>query len=73
MTFDEQDSDFDLGVDRELARAFGGVKAPAGLAASVMRHVRMPEPTKLPELLDVIGWMGILSLTASVVFFAILK
>ena len=69
MTFDEPDS----GLDQELERAFGGVKAPATLAASVMRRVRTPEPTRLPELLDVIGWMGILSLTASVVFFAILK
>lgn len=69
MTFDE----FDGEIDEELARAFGGTKAPVTLARSVMNRIRMPEPTCLPEVLDGIGWMGILSLAAGIVFLAILK
>jgi hypothetical protein len=60
-------------LDRELARAFSGITAPARLASSVMHRVRTPAPTPWPEVLGTIGWMGILSLAASVAFFVILK
>lgn len=69
MTFDE----FDDETDRELSRAFGGVKAPATLARSVMNRIRMPEPSRVPEVLDAIGWMGILSFAAAFSLFVILK
>ena len=59
-------------IDEELTRAFAGTSAPASLAPSVMNRVRMPAPTRLPEFLDAIGWVGILSFAAGAVF-AILK
>jgi hypothetical protein len=54
-------------------RTFAGISAPARLASSVMRRVRTPAPTRLPEVLDAIGWAGILSVAAGVTFFVILK
>jgi len=65
--FDELDS-----IDEELTRAFAGTLAPPRLASSVMNRVRVPAPTRLPELLDAIGWIGTLSFAAGAVF-AILK
>jgi hypothetical protein len=59
-------------IDEELKRAFAGTQAPPSLAASVRNRVRMPAPTRLPEFLDAIGWVGILSFSAGAVF-AILK
>ena len=60
-------------LDEELMRTFAGISAPARLASSVMRRVRTPAPTRLPEVLDAIGWAGILSVAAGVTFFVILK
>jgi hypothetical protein len=60
-------------IDETLTHAFGGTFAPARLASSVMNRVRMPAPTRWPELLDGIAAMGILSLAAGVAFFVILK
>jgi hypothetical protein len=68
--FDEIDLDE---IDEELTRAFAGISAPPRLASSVMNQVRTPPPTRLPEVLDGIAWMGILSLAACVAFFVILK
>jgi hypothetical protein len=59
-------------IDEELTRVFAGTRAPASLASSVMNRVRTPAPTRLPEFLDAIGWVGILSFAAGAVF-AILK
>ncbi len=59
--------EFDI-LDDELTRTFAGTSAPASLAPSVMNRVRMPAPTRLPELLDAIGWAGILSFAAGAVF-----
>lgn len=72
MAFDEFDH-IDGCPDDELTRAFAGISAPARLAASVMNRVRMPAPTRMPEILDAIGWMGILSVAACLAFFVILK
>jgi len=33
-----------------------------------MNRVRKPAPTRLPEFLDAIGWVGILSFAAGAVF-----
>jgi hypothetical protein len=60
-------------IDRELMRAFAGTSAPPRLASSVMNRVRTPAPSRLPEVLDAIGWMGFLSFAASLVFFVIAK
>jgi hypothetical protein len=60
-------------LDEALTQAFSGTRAPAHLAFSIMRRVRTPAPSRLPELLDGIGWMGILSFAACVAFFVILK
>jgi hypothetical protein len=68
VAFDEFDH-IDFGhIDEELTRAFAGTSAPTSLASSVMNRVRMPAPTRLPELLDAIGWAGILSFAAGAVF-----
>jgi hypothetical protein len=65
--------ELDEQLDERLTRAFGGISAPGGLASAVMNRVRTPAPTRLPELLDGIAWIGILSLAACVAFFVILK
>jgi hypothetical protein len=72
VAFDEFEG-IDSSIDDDLTRAFAGISAPASLTSSVMRQVRTPPPTRLPEILDAIGWMGVLSLAASVAFFVILK
>jgi hypothetical protein len=63
----------DQELDRQLTYTFAGTTAPARLASAVMNRVRMPAPTRLPEVLDAIASMGILAFAASVVFFVILK
>lgn len=68
MAFDEFDH-----IDEELARAFAGTSAPARLASSVRNRIRMPAPTRLPEFLDAIGVIGVLSFAAGFAFFVILK
>ena len=68
MAFDELEH-----IDEELTRAFAGIRAPARLAPAVMNRVRIPPPTKLPEYLDAIGWIGVLSFAASLTLFVILK
>jgi hypothetical protein len=68
VAFDE----FDY-IDEELTRAFAATSAPASLAPSVMNRVRMPAPTRLPEFLDAIGWIGALSFAAFFALFVILK
>jgi hypothetical protein len=70
--FDELDDELSH-VDEELTRAFAGTRAPARLAPSVMNRVRVPSPTRLPELLDAIGWIGVLSFAASLTLFVIVK
>ncbi|HTB10445.1 MAG TPA: hypothetical protein VK752_02680 [Bryobacteraceae bacterium] len=60
-------------IDDELARAFAGTSAPARLAASVRNRVRLPAPTRLPEFLDAIGVIGVLSFAVGFAFFVILK
>jgi hypothetical protein len=67
--FDE----FDDSIERELTRAFAGTQAPARLRAAVMHRVHMPPPTRMPEVLDLIGLMSILSFAACFAFFVILK
>jgi len=68
VAFDEFDE-----IDKEMTRAFAGTSAPASFASSVMNRVRMPAPTRLPEVLDAIGWIGALSFVASFALFVILK
>lgn len=72
MAFDEFD-EIDGSIDEQLVRAFTGTSAPARLAPSVMRRVRMPAPTRLPEILDGIACIGVLSFAACFAFFVILK
>jgi hypothetical protein len=73
VPFDEFDEIDGSEIDNDLTRAFAGVSAPVRLASSVMRHVRTPAPTRLPEILDGIAWMGLLSLAACAAFFVIFK
>jgi predicted RNA methylase len=56
-------------LDHELQRAFSGIRAPRSLAASVMRSVSAPAPTRMPEVLDAIAWFGVLSMAACIAFF----
>jgi hypothetical protein len=60
-------------IDMELERAFAGTTAPARLASSVMNRVRMPAPSRMPEFLDAIGWVGALSFATAFACFVILK
>lgn len=60
-------------LDERLERAFAGISAPSRMAAAVMRRVRTPAPTRLPEFLDGLGWAGILAFTWCVAFFVIIK
>jgi hypothetical protein len=64
--------EFDI-LDEELTRAFAGTSAPDTLAPAVMNRVRMPGPTRLPEILDAIGVMGVLAFAAGFAMFVILK
>jgi hypothetical protein len=68
VAFDEFDP-----IDEELARAFAGTSAPATLAGRVRNRVRTPPPTRLPEFLDAIGVIGVLSFALGFAFFVILK
>lgn len=68
MAFDEFEE-----IDRELEKAFAGTSAPAGLASSVMNRVRIPAPSRIPEFLDAIGWIGALSFATAFACFVILK
>jgi len=63
----------ELELDRELARAFSGIRAPRTLAASIMRRVSTPAPSRMPEVLDAIAWMGVLTMAASIAFFFLPK
>jgi hypothetical protein len=69
VEFDE----FDRPLDDELSRVFAGISAPQRLRSSVMNRVRMPAPTRLPEYLDAIAIMSVLSFAAGFAFFVILK
>jgi hypothetical protein len=69
VAFDE----FEQQIDMELERAFAGTSAPAGLASSVMNRVRIPAPSRVPEFLDTIGWIGALSFATAFACFVILK
>lgn len=68
MAFDEFDE-----IDQELERAFAGTSAPARLAPSVMNRVRIPAPSRVPEFLDAIGWIGALTFVTAFACFVILK
>jgi hypothetical protein len=72
VAFEEFD-DMDEHVDRELARAYTGITAPARLSAAVLNRIRVPAPSRVPEILDAIAWAGVLSMAACVAFFVILK
>ena len=47
-------------VEDELDAALGGITAPSSLAPAVLRKVRQPAVSKLPEILDSIGWLAVL-------------
>ena len=68
MAFDEFDE-----IDQALRQALAGTSAPMRLAPSIRNRVRMPAPTRLPELLDAIGAIGVLTFAAGFAFFVIFK
>ena len=68
MAFDQFDE-----MDAELAGTLRGIRAPANFAASVRNRIRTPAPTRLPEFLDGIGWVSVLSFAAGFAFFVIFK
>ncbi len=49
-------------IDDELDAALSGASAPGNLAANVLRRVRQPRVTRIPELLDFIGWCAVLAI-----------
>jgi anti-sigma factor RsiW len=58
-------------VDAELDAALSNTAAPVGLAPRILREVRLPRPSPVPELLEGIGWIGLLLLAIAVVFVTI--
>jgi hypothetical protein len=56
-------------VDSRLTAAYAGISAPPSLAASVrMRIAGQTEwrgPSLVPEILDFVGWAGVLALFAA--------
>ena len=73
MAFDEFDEAAFEHIDGELTRVFAGVNAPPRLRALVMSRVRTPAPTRLPEFLDAIAIMSVLSFATGFALFVILK
>jgi hypothetical protein len=49
-------------VDEELDAMFAGVAAPPHFAPALLRRVREPRVTRLPEILDSIGWAAVLAI-----------
>jgi hypothetical protein len=52
-----------MDLDEELEAMLGGVRAPAHFSAAVRSRIRPYRVTKLPEILDLIGWSGVLAAT----------
>lgn len=50
-----------MDLDEELASLLGGVTAPEHFASLVRARIRPYRVTKLPEILDWIGWAGVLA------------
>ncbi len=48
-------------VEEDLDRCFAGVTAPPDFAPAVLRRVREPRMTPLPEILDFVGWTAVLA------------
>jgi anti-sigma factor RsiW len=55
-------------ADFELDAALSVTCAPPSVAAAVLRATRTPRPSPIPEVLDGIGWIGILTLAGSATF-----
>jgi hypothetical protein len=50
-----------MDLDRQLEAMLGGVHAPANFASVVRSRIQPYRVTKLPEILDLIGWAGVLA------------
>jgi hypothetical protein len=48
-------------IDEELDTALAHVTAPPGFTAKVLRRAREPRVTRLPEILDLIGFIALLA------------
>lgn len=57
-------------VDGQLDAVLSGLKAPPHLTEAVLRRVRERRVSRLPEILDSIGWVAILAvvLTACLIY-----
>jgi predicted anti-sigma-YlaC factor YlaD len=51
-------------LDRALTVSYSGVAAPDSLASRV--RARAKSPSRIPELLDGVGWLGISALIAAI-------
>jgi len=49
-------------IEEELDAALGHITAPPDFAAKVLRRAREPRLTCLPEILDLIGFIGLLAI-----------
>lgn len=54
-------------VEQDLDAALAGITAPVSLAPAVLRTVRERRLSRLPEILDSIGWVAILIIALVVV------
>jgi len=52
-----------MDLDEELEAMLGSVTAPAHFTSAVRSRIRPYHVTKLPEILDLIGWAGVLAAT----------
>ncbi|MGE5647169.1 MAG: hypothetical protein ACM336_15415 [Acidobacteriota bacterium] len=53
-------------IDAQLAAEFSGLRAPAGFDRRVLQRTAAPRPTRVPEILDSIGWASVIAAVAAV-------
>ncbi len=58
-------------IEDQLDRAFSGVSAPEHFSAAVRKRIREQPVSRLPEILDFIGWTAVLAaVCALLIWFA---
>src|ERR1700730_7577189 len=59
-------------LDAELTRNYSGLKAPSNLQTQIRLRIsaerRLTNPSFLPEVLDFIGWSGVVAIAGTLVW-----
>jgi hypothetical protein len=50
-----------MDLDEQLEAMLSGITVPHGFASAVRSRIKPYRVTKLPEVLDLIGWAGVLA------------